>query len=64
MAKPRTGTDRKPSTLRGNVRKRSAEQSGGWRRNGWKSRYMKSGDLFGETDPGRSQRFHSSVEAG
>ena len=32
-----SGAIRKPTTLRGNVSKRSLEQPGGWRQNGWKS---------------------------
>ncbi len=40
----------KPATLRGSVLKRSWEQSGGWRRNGPKARYMKQGDLSDDRD--------------
>ncbi len=40
----------KPSTLRGSVSKRWREQSGGWRRNGWKARCMKQGDLSENRD--------------
>ncbi len=40
----------KPSTLRGSVLKRLQEQSGGWRRNGPKARYMKQGDLSDDCD--------------
>ena len=40
----------KPGTLRGSVLKRFQEQSGGWRRNGGKARYMKQGDLSDDRD--------------
>ena len=74
-----TGTIRKSRKLKGNVGKRSAKQSGGWRRNDRKSKSMKQRDLSGtagvqpsrrpcrrgrEEPPLRSQRSHSSVEAG
>ncbi len=39
------GAIRKSTTLKGNVSKRSSKQSGGWRRNGWKSRFIKPRDL-------------------
>lgn len=42
-----TGAIRKQRKLRGNVTKRSVEQSGGWRRNGRKSKPMKQRDLPG-----------------
>ena len=46
----------KPATLRDHpaggarVSKRLQEQSGGWRRNGRKARYMKQGDLSDDCD--------------
>jgi hypothetical protein len=43
----RTGTIRKPVTLRGSVSKRSRGRLGGWRRNGRKARHMKQRDLSG-----------------
>ena len=42
-----TEETRKSRKLKGNVAKRSAKQSGGWRRNGRKSKYMKQRDLLG-----------------
>ena len=40
----------KSGTLRGSVLKRVQEQSGGWRRNGRKAKYMKQGDLSNDRD--------------
>ena len=40
----------KPAALRGSVLKRWQEQSGGWRWNGPKARYMKQGDLSDDRD--------------
>ena len=45
----RTGVIRKPTTLKGSVRKRSWGWWGGWRRNGRKARHMKQRDLSGPT---------------
>ena len=45
-----TDERRKPMTLRGSVSKRSWEQSGVWRRNGWKARHMKQRDLSDDCD--------------
>ena len=45
------GAIRKPTTLKGNVSKRSSEQSGGWRRNGRKSKFIKPRDLSRQDGP-------------
>ena len=76
----RTGEIRTPVALKGSVSKRPRDRWGGWRRNGRKARHMKQRDLSGpdgvhrpsrrkpqcgcEEPPGRSQRSHSSTEAG
>ena len=52
----RTGAPRKPTTLRGSVRKRSWGRWGGWRRNGRKARHMKQRDLLGPDGCSRSNR--------
>jgi hypothetical protein len=41
-----TSARRKSSTLRGSVRKRRWGDTGGWRQNGRKARYMNQGDLY------------------
>ena len=50
IGEAQTDAGRKPVALRGSVSKRRREQSGGWRRNGRKARYMKQGDLSDDCD--------------
>jgi len=46
MAKPRPSARRKPSRLRGSVRKRCWGGTGVWEQNGRKAEYMNQGELL------------------
>ncbi len=64
----RTGAIRKSATLMGSVIKRSRDEQGGWRRNGWKARHMTQRDLLGtnrcsssESDRAGDESRHAGV---
>jgi hypothetical protein len=63
LGEAQTSARKKPKALRGSVRKRRWGDTGVWRQNGRKARYMNQGDLSREGTRQRSHSVHSSEEA-
>jgi len=62
LGEAQTSARKKPKALRGSVRKRPWGDTGGWRQNGRKARYMNQGDLYRDGTWQRSHSVRSSEE--